>query len=96
MSLHRVAFLGGSLGDFGELALEHDVDAIVTGEVGYHRAQDLSLRGCVVIELGHDISEFPFVDILANHVVLAGVDPQLVSTIVRPNQWWTYDKGVIS
>lgn len=96
MPLRRVAFLGGSLGDFGELALKHDVDAIVTGEVGYHRAQDLLLRGCGVIELGHDISEFPFVDILANHVVLAGVDPQLVSKIVRPKQWWTYDKGVIS
>ena len=96
MSLHKVAFLGGSLGDFGELAMEHDADAIVTGELGYHRAQDLLLRGCAVIELGHDISEFPFVDILANHVVLAGFDPRLVSKIVRPNQWWTYDKGVIS
>lgn len=94
--IHRIAFLGGSLGDFGELALDHDVDVIVTGEVGYHRAQDIMLRGCSIVELGHDISEFPFVDILANHAILAGLDPSLVSTIIRPKQWWTFDKGVCS
>ena len=94
--IRRVAFLGGSLGDYGEQAIGRGVDVVVTGEVGYHRAQDLMLRGCAIIALGHDISEFPFVNILANHVVQAGLDPLLVSKIVRPNQWWTYDKGVIS
>ena len=40
--VRRIAFVGGSLGDFGELALEHGCDAVVTGELGYHRAQDLA------------------------------------------------------
>ena len=33
--IERPAVLGGSLGDFGELALGAGADAIVTGEVGY-------------------------------------------------------------
>ena len=70
-----VAILGGSLGDFGELAIAAGADAIVTGEAGYHVAQDLALRGLAVIFLGHDRSEEPFVDILMNSAVDAGVDP---------------------
>lgn len=41
---HRRHF-GGSLGDFGELAIAADADVVVTGEAGYHVAQDLALRG---------------------------------------------------
>ena len=41
-----VAILGGSLGDFGDLAIAAGADVIVTGEAGYHVAQDLALRGC--------------------------------------------------
>ena len=70
-----IAILGGSLGDFGELAIAAGADVIVTGEAGYHVAQDLALRGLPVILLGHDRSEEPFVDILMNSAVDAGVDP---------------------
>ena len=69
-----VAILGGSLGDFGELAIAAGADVVVTGEAGYHVAQDLALRGLSVILLGHDRSEEPFVDILMNSAVDAGVD----------------------
>ena len=44
----------------------------MTGEAGYHVAQDLALRGLSVILLGHDRSEEPFVDILMNSAVDAG------------------------
>ena len=88
-----VAILGGSLGDFGEPAIAAGADAIVTGEAGYHVAQDLALRGLSVILLGHDRSEEPFVDILMNSAVDAGVDPCHAIKILNPGQWWTVTKG---
>ena len=88
-----IAILGGSLGDFGELAIAADADVIVTGEAGYHVAQDLALRGLPVILLGHDRSEEPFVDILMNSAVDAGVDPRHAIKILNPCQWWTVTKG---
>lgn len=88
-----VAILGGSLGDFGELAIAAGADVIVTGEAGYHVAQDLALRGLSVILLGHDRSEEPFIDILMNSAVDAGVDPRHAIKILNPCQWWTVTKG---
>ena len=88
-----VAILGGSLGDFGELAIDAGADVIITGEAGYHVAQDLALRGLPVVLLGHDRSEEPFVDILMNSAVDAGVDPRHAIKILNPCQWWTVTKG---
>ena len=88
-----VAILGGSLGDFGELAITAGADVVVTGEAGYHVAQDLALRGLPVILLGHDRSEETFVDILMNSAVDAGVDPRHAIKILNPCQWWTVTKG---
>lgn len=90
--LGRVAFLGGSMGDFGELALGCGADAIVTGEGGYHVCQDLLIRGCSVILLGHDRSEEPFVDILVDALCRVGFSGP-IATIKHPHQWWTYTKG---
>lgn len=86
---HRVAVLGGSLGDFGERALAAGADAVVTGEAGYHVAQDLSIRGLGVILLGHDRSEEPFVDILENSAHDAGLKVSQTHKILNPRQWWT-------
>ena len=88
-SVHRVAFLGGSLGDLGDLALKAHADAVICGEAGYHVCQDLSIRGLGVILLGHDRSEEPFVEILAKAAQQAGVDPTLIATITHSAQWWT-------
>ena len=92
-SVASIALLGGSLGSFGELAIDLGADVIVTGEAGYHVCQDLALRGLSVILLGHDRSEEPFVELLADSARDAGVDDALLSTIVNPSQWWTYTKG---
>lgn len=85
----RVAFLGGSMGDFGELALAAGADAIVTGECGYHVALDISARGLSVVLLGHDRSEEPFCRVLADVAVDAGVPANLVQIVPVPSQWWT-------
>ena len=89
----RVAFLGGSLGDFGELAIAAGAQAIVCGEAGYHVAQDLALRGCAPILLGHDRSEEPFVDILARALRDLGLDDSRIDILVAPRQWWTAVEG---
>lgn len=61
----RAAFLTGSIGDCGEDALNAGADVAVCGECGYHRALDLAQRGLAVIILGHDASELPLADALA-------------------------------
>ena len=76
-----------------QLAIDAGADVIVTGEAGYHVAQDLALRGLGVILLGHDRSEEPFVDILMNSAVDAGVDPRHAIKILNSCQWWTVTKG---
>lgn len=92
-SVRRIAVLGGSLGDLAELALSSHVDAVICGEAGYHVCQDLWLRGCSVVLLGHDRSEQPFVDILSKAVASAGIDPSSIATMECPRQWWTTYEG---
>ncbi|MFR4570339.1 MAG: Nif3-like dinuclear metal center hexameric protein [Collinsella stercoris] len=93
MTVSRPTFLGGSLGDFGELAVRAGADVVVTGEVGYHRAQDLSLRGMGVVALGHDRSEQPFCSILADACVSIGVPAEHVYVNPLPTQWWVPTQG---
>lgn len=88
--VQRIAVLGGSLGSFGENAVSQNADVIICGEAGYHTCQDLMLRGASVILLGHDMSELPFVGILANAVTQAGIDASKVNIIDgSQRQWWT-------
>lgn len=92
-NIARVAFLGGSLGEFGEPALANSAGAIICGEAGYHVAQDLAIRGLNVILLGHDRSEEPFVNILAKEAASAGVNPATIDMIKGRKQWWTAHEG---
>lgn len=85
----RIAFVGGAGSDAGEQALKGGAQVLVTGEAGYHVCQDLYLRGLSLILLGHDRSEEPFVEILRDAVVDAGIPADLIGTIVSPQQWWT-------
>ena len=88
-TVSRVAVLGGSLGEFGELAIEQGAQAIVCGEAGYHVCQDIAARRCGVILLGHDRSEDPFTAILMDAAIQAGIDPAAMHRISLPVQWWT-------
>ncbi|OUP08209.1 Nif3-like dinuclear metal center hexameric protein [Collinsella sp. An2] len=94
--IERAAVLGGSLGDLGELALAAGAQVVVTGEAGYHVCQDLALRGCSVVLLGHDRSEQPFVDILSVAAESAGIEAASIATMDCPRQWWTTNEGVRS
>lgn len=87
--VRRCALMGGSLGDFGELAIAAGADAVVAGEAGYHVARDLALRGCAVVLLGHDRSEEPFTHILADAAIAAGIGRDRIDTIQTAVPWRT-------
>ena len=89
----RAAFLGGSLGHMGGDVVAAGCDAVVTGEAGYHAAQDLARRGVAVVLLGHDRSEQPFTGILADAARACGVPAGNIATIDAPTQWWTLTRG---
>lgn len=93
----RVAFIGGSLGHFGDLALRAGADAIVCGEAGYHVCHDLAARGLGVVLLGHDVSEEPFCQVLARACEQAGLASERIAVAERTRRderpWWTYTGG---
>lgn len=89
----HIAVMGGSLGDYGELALEAGASAIICGEAGYHVCQDLAARGMSVVLLGHDASELPFADVLKNAVLEAGIDPHDVIKLPERRQWRSWGEG---
>ena len=61
----RVAVMGGSGGDYGNLAREAGADTFITGEIGYHKALELCQAGITVLEAGHAATELPAVSLLA-------------------------------
>lgn len=83
----RAAFLTGSAGSLGELALAAGADVVVCGECGYHRALDLAGRGCPVIILGHDASELPLVDVLGERLEEAGLARERLARVDEGPAW---------
>ena len=63
-TLESVATATGSGGDAVEAAVSCYADLLITGELKYHQRLEASDRGLSVIELGHDISEWPLVTLL--------------------------------
>jgi dinuclear metal center YbgI/SA1388 family protein len=62
--IKRVAWLGGSGGDYFKEALAAGADAYITGEVRHHAALDALQAGLCFIEVGHVGSEQPVVPYL--------------------------------
>lgn len=63
--IRRVAWLGGSGGDYWKEALAAKADAYITGEVRHHAALDALAAGLCFVEVGHVGSEQPVVPFLA-------------------------------
>lgn len=88
--LATVATATGSAGSLIPAVLDADVDVLVAGEVRYHDAQTAAAAGLCVVEIGHDVSEWPLVPVLAS--ALSGA-PELsaVGVLVDPPAagWWT-------
>lgn len=88
-SLGTVVTSGGSAGSFISACLERGVDCLVCGEVKYHEALDARLSGLSIVELGHDVSEFPLCALLAAHVASAGVPESCITMIDQNGNWHT-------
>jgi len=85
-----VAVATGSAGSLVADALSAGAQALVAGEVRYHDALDAMESGLCIVELGHDVSEWPLVRLLAQAVLgVKGIDPERVSVLPGNPGWWT-------
>lgn len=57
LKVERVAIVTGSMGNFADGITRGIADVVITGELGYHKAQELIARGVGLICLGHAASE---------------------------------------
>lgn len=83
----------GSASNVGGLALAAGMDCLVCGEVRYHDALDLSQAGLCIIELGHDVSEFPLTAVLADAVASYGVGTDRI-VILDQTANWAYPESI--
>lgn len=86
----RIAVLNGSWGEpelYGTCVRE-GIDCVVVGETKYHWCVDAQPH-LAVLELGHDVSELPLVDVLMGAVARFGVDEaDLVKLDCARAGWW--------
>lgn len=87
--LRRIVTSGGSAGSMIDACFDKGIDCMICGEVKYHEALDASLSGLCLIELGHDVSEFPLCTLLAAHAEAAGVSHDCITMIDQKNNWYT-------
>ena len=86
----KVATATGSAGSLVGAALASGSQALVAGEVRYHDALDAVESGLAVVELGHDVTEWPLVALLEDVVRgVAGLDPGAVRLLPATPGWWT-------
>lgn len=89
--LKRIAVLNGSWGEpeLYDICVREGIDCMVVGETKYHLCVDAHPH-LTVIDLGHDVSEMPIVNMLHETVAKAGVDEELLVDLdVSGNNWWT-------
>ena len=63
-----VAICSGAGSELAHLAADRGVELFVTGEIRYHTALEVRDRGLAVLEVGHQASEEPVVDVLVGHL----------------------------
>lgn len=89
-AVSAVATATGSGGSLVGSAVGAGADVLIAGEVRYHDATAALASGLCVIEVGHDVSEWPLVELLADAVrSMPGADGIRV-TVMQPSAgWWT-------
>lgn len=86
----RVGIAPGGGGSLVEAAIDAGCDVLLTGELRYHGALAALDRGLLVIEAGHDATEWPLVRVLADTVATAaGFGPESVVLDPPAYRWWT-------
>lgn len=66
--VRRVAVCGGAGSDLTALALAKGADTFVTGDVKYHSAQEAVFSGLNIIDAGHQPTELPVLEKLADRL----------------------------
>lgn len=69
-SVRKVAVCGGAGSDLIEEALRHQADTLLTGDVKYHDAQRAVFSGLNIIDAGHQCTEWPVLEDLADRLSL--------------------------
>ena len=82
-----IAVCSGSAGSVVRECFDVHADCLVCGELHYHTALEASERGLAVIELGHDVSELPYVAPLMASVERAGVRKDCITAIDQSGYW---------
>ena len=93
MPISRVVIANGSASGIVGKCLEQGVDCLLCGELRYHTALEASQAGLAIVEVGHDVSEFPLCALLAQAAVDAGV-PQSAVTVLDQSSNWRYPEAV--
>lgn len=68
--VHKVAVCGGAGSDFIKLAISKGADTLVTGDLKYHEAQQGAFSGLNIIDAGHQSTELPVLEHLADRLSL--------------------------
>lgn len=67
---HKVAVCGGAGSDLISIALAKGADTLITGDVKYHCAQEAVFNCMNVIDAGHQPTELPVLEVLADRLAL--------------------------
>lgn len=89
--VRRIAYLNGSWHEpeLPRICSANGIDCMVVGETRYHFCVDAQPR-LSIVELGHDVSELPIVDVLSQTIVDAGIARERVVDLRRSEKnWWT-------
>lgn len=88
-TVRRVGLAPGSGGSLVDAAVEAGCDALLTGELRYHGALAALERGLLVIEAGHDATEWPLTAVLHRMASeMPGIDADRVVMDRTPHPWW--------
>ncbi|MCI9128964.1 MAG: Nif3-like dinuclear metal center hexameric protein [Eggerthellaceae bacterium] len=77
----------GSASGMLDAAIKAGVDCVICGEVKYHDALAAKQAGLSLIELGHDVSEFPLTAVLADAVAAYGVSSESIVILDQTDNW---------
>ena len=76
-TIKRVAVCGGSGAGLIKEAIKNSADALVTGDIKYHEAQEAVAGGLMVVDAGHFSTEQPVVECVAKYLEQWAVEESL-------------------
>lgn len=80
----------GSASSLVGTTISSGADVLVAGEVRYHDALNAMDAGLAIVELGHDVTEWPLVSLLESVVRgIDGIEPDDLYMLGPTRGWWT-------